>query len=77
MDKVAGRQAKNGILSNSALERLTGINQKQMQHYASGLRKPREAQRQKNNKRIGQAWGRAFGCRTIILEISKLISRKM
>jgi len=29
-----------GILSNAALERLTGINQKQMHHYASGLRRP-------------------------------------
>ena len=32
------------IFSNAALERMTGINQKQFQHYASGLKKPREAQ---------------------------------
>lgn len=32
------------IFTNSALERLTGINQKQLQHYASGLKKPRAAQ---------------------------------
>ncbi|MDO8993084.1 type II toxin-antitoxin system HicB family antitoxin [Daejeonella sp.] len=33
-----------GIFTNSALEKITGINQKQLQHYASGLKKPREAQ---------------------------------
>jgi len=32
------------IFTNAALERLTGINQKQFQHYASGLKKPRPAQ---------------------------------
>ena len=31
-------------ITNAALERLTGINQKQFQHYASGLKKPRPAQ---------------------------------
>lgn len=36
-----------GIFTNSALERITGINQKQLQHYASGLKKPREVQVQK------------------------------
>jgi predicted RNase H-like HicB family nuclease len=36
-----------GIFTNSALERLTGINQKQFQHYASGLKKPRRAQAKK------------------------------
>ncbi len=35
------------IFTNSALERLTGINQKQLQHYASGLKKPRADQVQK------------------------------
>ena len=33
-----------GIFTNAALERLTGINQKQLHHYAIGLKKPREAQ---------------------------------
>jgi predicted RNase H-like HicB family nuclease len=33
-----------GIFTNAALERITGINQKQFQHYASGLKKPREIQ---------------------------------
>lgn len=35
------------IFSKPALEKLTGINQKQLHHYASGLRKPREQQRKK------------------------------
>lgn len=35
------------IFSKPALERLTGINQKQLHHYASGMRKPREQQRKK------------------------------
>ena len=33
-----------GIFTNAGLERLTGINQKQLQHYATGLKKPRPAQ---------------------------------
>lgn len=41
----------NQIFTNVALERITGINQKLLHHYASGLKKPREAQR----KRIEQA----------------------
>lgn len=36
-----------GIFNNAALERITGINQKQLHHYATGLKKPRQAQRQK------------------------------
>lgn len=32
------------IFSKSALERMTGINQKQLHHYATGLHKPRQAQ---------------------------------
>jgi len=35
------------IFSKPALERLTGINQKQLHHYASGMRKPRAQQRKK------------------------------
>ncbi|MFV0506365.1 MAG: hypothetical protein ACK5L5_06595, partial [Bacteroidales bacterium] len=35
------------LFSMPALERLTGINQKQLHHYASGLKKPREAQLKK------------------------------
>ena len=40
-----------GIITNAALERLTGINRRQLTHYATGLRKPRFEQR----KKIGQA----------------------
>lgn len=36
-----------GIFTKSALERLTGINQKQLWHYAKGLSKPRKAQKEK------------------------------
>jgi len=36
-----------GIFTKSALERLTGINQKQLWHYAHGESVPRLAQRQK------------------------------
>jgi predicted RNase H-like HicB family nuclease len=36
-----------GIFTNAALERMTGINQKQFHHYASGLKKPRRAQAKK------------------------------
>jgi hypothetical protein len=32
------------IFTNAALERITGINQKQLQHYSTGLKKPRPAQ---------------------------------
>ena len=35
------------VFTKPALERLTGINQKQLHHYANGLRKPREPQRKK------------------------------
>lgn len=36
-----------GIFTNAALERLTGINQKQLWNYANGVSKPRPAARQK------------------------------
>jgi predicted RNase H-like HicB family nuclease len=35
------------IVTHAALEKMTGIHQKQIQHYASGLRKPREKQSKK------------------------------
>lgn len=35
------------VFSKPALEKLTGINQKQLHHYATGLKKPREKQRKK------------------------------
>ena len=34
-----------GIFSNAALERMTGINQKQLWNYANGISKPREKAR--------------------------------
>ena len=37
----------NKIFSNVALERLTGINQKLLHHYSSGLKKPCYTQRKK------------------------------
>ena len=37
----------NKIFSNVALERLTGVNQKQLHHYSTGLRKPRETQKRR------------------------------
>jgi len=36
-----------GMFTNAALERITGINQKQLQHYATGLRTPRPLQAKK------------------------------
>ena len=36
-----------GILSNPALEKITGINQKLIHQYSTGLKKPRPAQRKK------------------------------
>lgn len=38
------------IFTKAGLERLTGINQKQLWHYANGTSKPRPAQRQKIEK---------------------------
>jgi predicted RNase H-like HicB family nuclease len=35
------------VFTKPALERLTGINQKQLHHYATGLKKPRLEQRKK------------------------------
>jgi len=40
-------QHYNGIFTNAALERLTGINQRQLQRYAFGVSKPRKAQAKK------------------------------
>ena len=37
----------SGIFSKAGLERITGINQKQLWHYASGNRKPRPEQAMK------------------------------
>lgn len=37
----------NGIFTKAALERITGVNQKLLGHYASGLKKPRKTQVEK------------------------------
>lgn len=37
----------DGILTRAALARATGINQRQIGHYASGLRTPKQAQRKR------------------------------
>ena len=42
----------NGTFTKSALERMTGINQKQLGHYASGLKKPRPVTIEKIEKAI-------------------------
>ena len=36
-----------GLFTKSGLEKLTGINQKQLHHYSTGLKKPRPAQKEK------------------------------
>lgn len=43
-------QYYNGIFTKAALERITGINQKLLGHYASGLKKPHKAQVEKIEK---------------------------
>ena len=43
-----------GILTNSALERLTGINQNQLGHYAAGRSKPRPTQVKKIENALHQ-----------------------
>lgn len=36
-----------GVFTNAAFEKITGINQKQIQHYSTGLKRPRPAQMKK------------------------------
>jgi len=43
-DTASLLQHYRGIFTNSALERITGINQRQLQRYASGKSKPRASQ---------------------------------
>jgi predicted RNase H-like HicB family nuclease len=43
-----------GIFTNASLERMTGIKQKQIQHYASGLKKPRVDQKIKIQNSLHQ-----------------------
>ena len=39
--------AYSDIFTKAALSRITGINERQLWHYASGMRKPRQAQRKR------------------------------
>lgn len=41
MDVQSLLEYYKGIFTNAAFERITGINQKQIQHYASGFRNPK------------------------------------
>lgn len=41
MDVQSMMEYYKGIFTKAAFERLTGINQKQIQHYATGHRKPK------------------------------------
>lgn len=54
MDTRSFLQMYCKIFTKSALERLTGINQKQLWHYAKGLSKPRPAQVKKIEKALHQ-----------------------
>ena len=54
MDTKSFLQMYCKIFTKSALERLTGINQKQLWHYANGLSKPRPAQVQKIERALHQ-----------------------
>lgn len=47
MDMESVLNYYKGLFTKSGLEKITGINQKQLQHYASGLKKPRTIQKEK------------------------------
>jgi predicted RNase H-like HicB family nuclease len=47
-------QHYKGIFTNAALERITGINQRQLQHYASGKSKPKPRQQKKIEEALRQ-----------------------
>ena len=54
MDTRSFLQMYCKIFTKSALERMTGINQKQLWHYANGLSKPRPATVQKIERALHQ-----------------------
>lgn len=56
--------AYSNIFTKAALSRITGINERQLWHYASGIRKPRPAQR----KRIEDGLHR-LGAELLTIEI--------
>lgn len=47
-------QYLHGFFTHAGLEKITGIHQKQLQHYASGLKKPRKAQTLKIEQALHQ-----------------------
>ena len=54
MDVKSFLQVYSGIFTKAGLERLTGINQKQLWHYANGKTVPRRAQVQKIENALHQ-----------------------
>ena len=54
MDTKSFLQMYCKVFTKSALERMTGINQKQLWHYANGLSKPRPAQVKKIERALHQ-----------------------
>lgn len=50
-------QYYSGIFTKAALERITGVNQKLLGHYASGLKKPRKTQVQKIDSALKHFFG--------------------
>jgi predicted RNase H-like HicB family nuclease len=47
LDAQALLATYDGVFTKSALSRMSGINEKQLWHYAMGVRRPRPAQREK------------------------------
>ncbi len=52
-----------GVFTNAALERITGINQKQFHHYAAGLKKPRLTQARKIETALHKLGGELMSVR--------------
>jgi predicted RNase H-like HicB family nuclease len=63
VDTSALLHSLDSILTRSALSRVTGINERQLGHYASGYRKPRPEQREKILK----------GIHTISIELASVV----
>lgn len=63
-DAVSLLNYYKGVLTLSGLEKITGVNQKQLQHYATGLKKPRKPQLDKIEKSLHD-----FGKELMLLEL--------
>jgi hypothetical protein len=50
--------AYSDVFTKAALSRITGINERQLWHYAAGVRKPRPAQRKRIEDGIRQLAGK-------------------